>query len=587
MKAADPVYAIKARINRIRAAEAALDKKIALNQFFTPEPALPIDVSVTPEGAQALADIAKVKLVYAQLKHDADWANMGPLQRLGEYAMRARDAHRAIRASYDLSGLGRQGGKMLRSNPIIWLKTVPLSFKTLISKQASIDYWNRFATRPNYASGIYKRAKLKIAEGDGMGSFGKLDDMWEPQWAEKWYPGVKQSDRSFGHTLNHLRAELFDKLLANSSDPTDVSTVKIKQIADFVNSWTGSGTTLPDVRSFGLVLWAPKFLESQIEFLTGKFLFRDIIQMPGASEQAKVRRKYANEVRKMAAMQYARYIAGLAAIYGTAAMMKALTGGGEDGEQWDITWEPKYLTSSLIGAIKIGNQYFNPLGDYRPMLTFLARLATGENTTSSGERRIWNEDIAWLADEEMEAKGEDRNADRFILQFMRSKMAPAVSFAWEMYRGRDFSGQKASRLQMIVENLTPIPPWDWYDAVKTEDGLVLGMTIMANILGESVRPDYNLPHVKWQLESEEDRRKTFGRALWDGGTENTRKNLHIQEKRLDYAKEHYDYLREIGISDAEIKAMVMEQGDRLKRTNDNKLQHWNRLKNRVSPKKRK
>lgn len=517
--------AIKDRIKRMESSIRLYEHKLAVGDF-TPRKPNQIDITDNPMAMLQKARMEVLKHEFTVAKEEARY---NALSRKGKFKEQrnqlfrnAFNYFRNIKSSYDFSGVGRQGGLMALSNPILWAKSLPNSFKVYRSEKAGFEYWEKFQKRQNFD--LYKKAELGISPGDGRGNFGPADDIFRPDIASR-VPLVKRHMRAFSVVLNEFRANLFDKLLAASKDPSDLSEDKIKAIASLANSWTGRGP-LPkgmSAESIGYIFWAPRFVSSAIDVSTKPF------RMAGEAALDRITgsEKYDREMRGMWWKQYGRLTAGMMALYATAYAMHVVEHGNDD--EFYIEMDP---TSANFGNIKIpfGNHNVNPFNFVRPTLTFLARALTGEMKTAQ-RKKMQLAPWAWSAEAKEAGYGQRGGIKETLYDFAQTKQNPFYNSALQIATGKDFYGNDMNRLWAVISGIAPLVPSSMPNLFKAEVGTnwdnidleripVFLMAGMAAIFGNQPRAsDYKAPRQLKITSTKENYDKAIKDAVMKGTSE--------------------------------------------------------------------
>jgi hypothetical protein len=283
---------------------------------------------------------------------------------------------------------------------------------------------------------------------------------------------------------------MFDKLLANTRDPSDVSTEKIKAIADGVNQLTGRGDVGRHAETMSLALWAPRFLKSALDVLTLK-------PITGAKTW---------ETKRIFMKEYAGAIASLTLIYTVASLFKK--------KDEKIEWDPR---SASVGSVPYGNEKINFLGYARPLLTFLARTISGQSKTEKGmtNLREWG---LWFATDEEKTKpvGYKSGYDQTALRFAQSKLHPTWGTILSLLTGKKFGGQKDQTLPgAAVDMSVPLAPRQAWEIARIEpDYDAIVVLSFLNFAGFDVKPDYSSPQVMaYEAASPEEFKKKAGSIL--------------------------------------------------------------------------
>lgn len=359
---------------------------------------------------------------------------------------------KAISSSFDLSGLLRQGGKTLFSHPEIWAKNAMDNFSNIFNQMKRKGTDNEvmdtiiagIISRKNARNGNYKKMKLDI--GTGEESFPTSLPEKVPAFGRLY----KTSQTAYEGFLYKLRADLADKMIriAESSGVDLRDSFQMESIGRMVNSLTGRGNlgAFEKVgKELNVMLFSPKFLKSQIDFLTMHML------EPTSSF-----------ARKQAVNNLLKNITALAAIYGIAnAFYPKST--EEDAR------------SSDFGKIRVGNTRFDISSGAASLVT-LAMRALRQSTKSSSTGKISSLNTGDF--------GSKSTSDLFF-DFLTNKFSPAARTVMEIANQRDFSGQKVTPLSALSNLVTPLPMKNAYELMTTPNAAPVLLGIMADALGIS------------------------------------------------------------------------------------------------------
>jgi hypothetical protein len=442
-------------------------RRINDNDFAPRKRPPAVDISKDPEAMKAAVEFALVKMDYEQLREKARLAARGWKQRRLDEALALMDAQRNVLASYDVSAVGRQGWYLALSHPILGLKaTAAMSLSMTQERSAQIAQSLR--ERKNWA--LYKKYDL-VVDDDGTGNFSHVEDRFKLKLLDA-VPGIQLSNRSYATFLNVLRADVFDQMLANSRDPSDVSEAKVKALADGINTMSGKG----ELRFFGKKVdaetaahffWAPRFFMSSLDILT----FRPL-------------RTGTAETRIAFAKTYARAAVSTALIYTLAGLFR-----GDDDEP--IEWD---MRSSDFGAMPFGNHKVGLLGFVRPLLTFTARVLSGQSK-SGGEVRNLRASALPLASDAQKIAGVPYGSGmgNTVGRFLQSKAHPTWGVLLSAITGKDFGGGDITVAGVVQDLTMPLALRESLQAVAIDDPDAAAVATILTMFGVSVGPDYQSP----------------------------------------------------------------------------------------------
>lgn len=338
---------------------------------------------------------------------------------------------KSILASLDNSFFGRQGIKMLFTNPDIWAKNFSKSWgdigRSLMGEDATLAIKADVYSRPMALDGTYQRGKVAV---------GIATEEAFPSSLPTRIPVIGRlfaaSEQAYNGAALRMRADLADRLYAqaqrNGVDITD--TAQAQSIGSLVNAMTGRGN-LGKIDVFAketnVLLFSAKFLKSNIDTLTAHQFQGNITP-------------YA---RKLAAVNTAKIIGGIAS---TLYIAEQLWPGS-------VEWDPR---SSDFGKIKIGSVRYDISGGMGSLIVLAGRLATGESkSTKTG-------------------KITELNTDKFgaltrgdvLIRFAEGKLSPAARlFVDNIMTGKNFDGDKPT-LQSNIEAIAKPLPIQTYEDLK-------------------------------------------------------------------------------------------------------------------------
>lgn len=333
---------------------------------------------------------------------------------------------KSLKASLDDSAIFRQGWKTMLTHPGIWLKNGVKSFADLINtfgKDNVMEELNAdIASRPNALNGYYKKSGLAT---------GTLEENFPTTFLEK-ISGLgklyKASEVAFTSFVHKTRADVFDKYIdiANKTG-VDLNDSELKSIGKLVNTLTGRGNLGPLERSADFVnnvFFSPRATMATFQTFTQPFT--------GAGGS--------NFVRKQAAINIAKIIAGTAVILATA---KAL-------DKDSVELDPR---SADFGKIKIGDTRFDVSGGMSSVINLAARLITlSTKSTNTGAVTKLN-----ARDKNGKLVYGGQTGIDVATSFLENKLSPAGSFIKDYLLGGDFQGNKLTIKGELNNAFTPLP----------------------------------------------------------------------------------------------------------------------------------
>lgn len=374
---------------------------------------------------------------------------------------------KAIKASMDNSAIFRQGWKTLWTNPLIWQKNARQSFVDLARQfggKAVMDEVDaNIIARPTFD--LMKQAKLDV---------GALEEMYPTHLPEK-IPilgrAYKASESAYTGFVRRMRADVFDKMIdvARKSN-VELTPDELRSIGKMVNSLTGRGSLgrfEPAADVFNSLFFSPRFVKSQVDLLTQP--------ITGAGGSA--------FVRKQAALNLLKVMAGTAAVLATAKAVKPDS----------VETDPR---SSDFGKIRIGNTRFDMTGGMSSLATLSARLASmSTKSSTTGKVRQLNERKGGKP-----VFGAPTGKD-VIYNFFENKLSPAASVAVELLKGQTRQGGKPTVVSELRNMFEPLPVTNAVELMQDPHSAPLLLGLIADALGISTntyggKPARTAPAIK-------------------------------------------------------------------------------------------
>ena len=416
--------------------------------------------------------LRRLKHAFAVKVFEAELAKRTKFQKLVDGVIEGFNITRSIMTSIDWSAILRQS-LFTFGHPIKAARIFGPMVKATFSAARNEDIEESIRRRPNYP--LYEKAKLHITESHGFDPR-RVEEQFTGRWLERMEEvegqtvrnyarrahrlataPVRGSARAYSTFTNLMRVEMFDALHATMvNDPTAPTQAELEAVANLVNVFTGRGTFGSKVDAGGtalsLLLFAPRYLASRFNVLS----LQPILRGAGASRR----------VAKLAAMEYARTLAGLGVIYAMAALYQATMGDEDDEDDWFASADPR---SSDFGKVKFGNVYLDPMAGLAQVTTFLSRMLTRETVAGEeGEVRSLGPDRAYG----------QRGAFEVMSDFARSKLSPGAGFVVNTISGEGFGGEVMTPADAAGELVMPLA-WREVPNVIKERGLPEGMGLMA------------------------------------------------------------------------------------------------------------
>jgi len=326
---------------------------------------------------------------------------------------------KALKGSFDVSAIGRQGLPVLTSgHPKEWLELISNQAKILkksydmrkdgIGDKVLTAIRSDINNRPLGRLGIYDRMKVAI---------GGREEQFASTIADK-IPLIKESSEMFTGSLWIARADLADKLYLQmvkdwkslgidilSSENVKLLDEELFRIGRRINSMTGRGD-LWIGKAGGVTnaaLWSPKFLQSNMDKLSGHILDSDMMKSPVQ--------------RKRLFREWATRITTTAAAMTVGSMLLK--------DENSVEYDP---SSSKFGTVK-GIDVTGGMGGYITLFTRLFGVPFGMEikNTSTGIKS--------------KASNYKNGVTSILSDFVEGKTSPGSRFIIDYLEGYNFDGQ--------------------------------------------------------------------------------------------------------------------------------------------------
>lgn len=366
---------------------------------------------------------------------------------------------KSVLSSLDISFFGRQGIKMLFTNPDLWMKSFTKTFgdigRTLKGPDSmgldAVDHIKAgIYSRENAMNGTYNKMKVAI---------GLLTEEAFPSSAPTRIPVIgrlfKAAEASYNGAALRMRADLADRVIRqaqkNGIDMTD--TTQALSLGKLVNSMTGRGgigKLEVLAQEVNAAVFSIKFLKSNFDTLTAHLLD------PAMSKYAKV--QAAKNLLKI-----------LGSTAGILVIADALWPGSVD-------FEGDAPLSANFGKIKIGDTRFDITGGMAAMAVLAARIASMKTKSSiTGKVTKLNED-----------KYGALTAADVLIQFAEGKTSPALKAVIDYLNGKNFQGNRPTLTSTAAGLITPLPVTTWKELADNPLAADMLWAMLASELGIGV-----------------------------------------------------------------------------------------------------
>lgn len=349
-------------------------------------------------------------------------------------------ATKSFLSTMDNSFFGRQGIKVLYTNPSKWVDGFKKSWSDIGKELRGIDGMTPIKadvySRPNALDGTYKRMKLDIGI-DREEAF--------PSTLPEKIPGLgrffKGAETAFNGGALRMRADLADLYLKNAKEAgVDLSNKEtLEQIGNIVNSMTGRGDigkleTMS--KEANLLFFSVKFLKSNIDTL-----------VKGVSNMLKYPLKYKTMTfaEKKSAQNLTKIIGSVGTILATAEMLNP----------GSVEWDPRSTRFARL-PIKVSKDktiYLDITGGLTSLATLASRIVP---TMHNGKIGFYKKDSKGNIVNLIEGKYGQQNAMDVISDFVQGKFSPPAALLRDIWKGQTFSGEKVTPESALKSLTVPI-----------------------------------------------------------------------------------------------------------------------------------
>lgn len=347
-------------------------------------------------------------------------------------------------ATFDNSFIGRQGLKVLFTNPKVWFNGAKNSFldiaktfggqETLDALQADV------LSRENAMNGNYEKAKIL-----------DLREEQFPTSLPERIPYVGRaftaSEAAFKGSALRMRTDLFDLILDKAKDQgVDItSKYELESIGKIVNSLTAKGAF--NNRGFEsalkAVLWAPKMLKANLDVLTAHT---------------------GQDISRFAAKEAWQ---NLFKITATTALILAIAKAQDEDS---VELDPR---SADFGKIRLGSTRIDITGGMSSIIVLASRMISGQyKSTTSGELTEYGAGF-----------GEQSRFDALI-DFAVNKVTPPIRVAINLLKGETFDGKEPTLAGELYSAYTPIAIQNVMDYIENPNE-ERGIGVLADFVGLS------------------------------------------------------------------------------------------------------
>lgn len=367
-------------------------------------------------------------------------SNRSLSQKVLDVAFDIANLPRALKASFDLSAVLRQGLVLLPGHPKASYRSFKWMLKALKSEKAATEMNNILLGKGDLDVGIKAAAARRLDAGLFLHETGSSLVAREEAFISKLskrIPGINISERTYTTYLNKVRCDVFDSIVAGwEKSGKKITELDEKELARFINRATGRGELW-----FGEYKTGARKLATPYGGLANLMFFSPRLQTSRLLLPLSLFSK-SPAVRKVAARD-------LGAFVGTATGILALL-----AQHPDIEVETDYRSTDA-GKIKIGKTHIDLSAGFNPFIRMFWRISTGEKLSLAG-RPIPKRPIST------------------IIETIRQKLSPVAGEVWnvaaqETYAGEPLwfqTGEMQDFINQAIDAFAPMISQTIKDAVK-------------------------------------------------------------------------------------------------------------------------
>jgi hypothetical protein len=359
------------------------------------------------------------------------------LRTLANNGIRLYHLPRTMMSTFDLSAPFRQALVSSVRHPRIFVRNFKRMHRMWASEEVYQQQMNEIVAHPFYP--IFKEMKVEFTD---LGEdFTKREEAFLSDIAEKIVPGVRMSSRAYTGFLNRQRFDLavasiekMQRFLISQGESLDTYAKTPEMLDSFgrvINAATGRG-------SFGKSEFAKDLLKTSNYFLFSPRLLASRIN-------------FLNPVWYMSLHPVARKeaIESFVSMLGVVTMIGGLAklGGAT------VELDPR---NSDFAKIKIGSTRIDMLGGFQQVVRYGAQIISGmQISPTTGEASV------------LTGGGfGDPTRGSVFMRFVRSKLAPLPSLAWDAAVEKDFMGEPFDIKRAAYERMLPILWGDLIDMAR-------------------------------------------------------------------------------------------------------------------------
>lgn len=329
---------------------------------------------------------------------------------------------KALKASFDWSGPGRQGLAQVLAHPSFLKKTLRDQARATVSQAEFDDFARSITEHPDYE--LMREAGLHLSSPGG-----RSEEAFASEWSKK-IPGVKQSDRAYSAALDSLRVQAWD--LYASEIRADPRTTKRtwKAAAELINISTGRGV-VPVLDRFDLgkkivnilnvPFFSPRNTAAKFNLISPRRIVANALKA---------------ETRVVGKTQMRDALRGTATLAATLGLLGMVPGVEVGLNPW----------GKDFGKVKVGQTHYDLLGGESATIKYLARLTQ-----------------AFYAMEQGAEVEESKRPLALTRRYLRSQLGPSAAVAVDYRTGETFAGKEFTYTGAAVDLAMPFIVADAYE----------------------------------------------------------------------------------------------------------------------------
>jgi hypothetical protein len=362
---------------------------------------------------QDIIDEASENLKQRRKKQAKRIENLDKLGKAGRITNNLWNFPKSLWFAFDLSWSGRQGAIYAWNHPIKATKTLGKAAKAFISSKEGYQAMSDdLQADPMF--GIAKKAMgvdFTIARAEGASGIESASDYFQSDLAEKYIPGVRQSDQAFSMAGNHGRltlAKFYDRALRKMGATPETHPWEYQGAGEIINTLTGRSPISPaTAKVMGPFLNSARWVKSRAQLLNPLWYGKLAIRSPRAAAMLmKDMMVFTGSV--IATLE----VANLAGKYGITDI-----GTSNDPDDPDF------------GKLRVGKSHYDLTGGMQQEVRFFARLIKAKRDMDKGF--MFKRGPLWV-----DKTGKVRATPlEIIADFGRRKLAPVPGQAVDYLAG--------------------------------------------------------------------------------------------------------------------------------------------------------